>query len=72
MSSEETAYLVGVGITGADQLLVGVKQHPQLRLVLRLVQQVAKQRAVGGHFPGLVLLERVGRLKGVDLTIVRH
>ena len=65
-------HLVRVGVAGADELFVDVEQHPELRLVLGLVEQVAKQRAVGRHLGGLRHRERVSSLESVDLTVVRH
>ena len=42
-------HLVRVGVSGAQELLVGVEHHPQLALKLALVQQVGQQRAVHRH-----------------------
>ena len=65
-------HLVWVGVAGAYQLFVGVEQHPELRFVLRLIEQVAKQRDVGRNIGGLGHCERVCRLERVDLTVVWH
>ena len=55
-----------------QQLLVAVVEHPQLTLVLVLVEQTAEEGEVRGHLPGLGLAERVAQLHRADLTVVRQ
>lgn len=50
-------YLVRVGVSGAQQPLVLVKQHPELTVKLRLVEQLAQHGAAGSHLPTLGLTE---------------
>lgn len=50
-------YLVRVGVTGAQQPLVLVEQHPELTVELGLVEQLAQHGAARSHLPALGLSE---------------
>lgn len=48
-------YLVRVGVPGAQQPLVLVKQHPELTVKLGLVEQLAQHGAARSHLAALGL-----------------
>ncbi len=48
---------------------MAIVKHPQLGLVLGLVQDVAEQREAGGHLGALGQREAVRQLQFVDLPI---
>lgn len=48
-------YLVWVGVSGAQQSLVLIEQHPELTVKLRLVQQLTQHGTAGGDLSTLRL-----------------
>ena len=62
--------LVSIGVAAVNQLLVGVIQHPQLRLIRALVQQRAQKAEVGNDLAGLGLAEAVRQLQHARLAVL--